>query len=32
VEVDPDSGWTALPFCALDATGWACSNAAATVY
>jgi hypothetical protein len=32
LQIDPGSGWTSLPLCALDATGWACDSSAATVY
>ncbi len=32
VEIDPDSGWTALPLCVIDGTGWSCSGSAATVH
>jgi hypothetical protein len=32
VQIDPDSGWTTLPICSVDPSGWTCSNSAATVY
>ena len=32
LEIDPESGWTTLPICSIDITGWTCSNAAATLY
>lgn len=32
VQIDPGSGWTSLPFCALDTTGWECSVDPATVH
>jgi hypothetical protein len=32
VQIDPDSGWTTLPICAVQGAGWSCSNSSATVY
>jgi hypothetical protein len=32
VQIDPDSGWTQLPLCTIDRTGWSCTSAAAAVH
>jgi hypothetical protein len=32
VQIDPGSGWTTLPLCTLDATGWSCTSSAAPVH
>lgn len=32
VQINPDSGWTTLPVCAVDGSGWSCDSATASVY